>query len=279
MANIITQSPTTKRPATMATTRVGPTKKRKSSSTRVATKDPAPARSKSRNSTSPKSVAISVEVAPNNPEHDPIVVSFPRGVPTSIAVGGHSDDIDTTNPPPRFTCSKLRESSSRGRRISGEDDDCTYTASAQGRGHDGRLSKVYVGVYNKQTKRLKLVPAAEKGTIFALEQKVKAYKPNVAHGGLLFGGAQTESQAPGVISAANQVQMLVESFGSRKKQKVMASRASNKVNIHSVVGSGDAMMKSVTNQEGISADNRKKIEEGGGTTVRLQLIQYHCFIS
>jgi hypothetical protein len=72
--------------------------------------------------------------------------------------------------------------------------------------------------------------------------------------------------------------MLVESFGSRKKQKVMASRASNKVNIHSVVGSGDAMMKTVTNQEGISADNKKKIEEGGGTTVRLQVIQHQFFI-
>lgn len=101
---------------------------------------------------------------------------------------------------------------------------------------------------------------------------MKGYTPNVVNGSLLIGGAQTQNNDAGVtmgtVSAANQVQLLVESFGSRKKQKVMASRAANKVNIHSVVGSGDVMMKSVTKQEGISAENKKKIEEGGGTKVR-----------
>ncbi len=251
-------------------------KKRKAPSAQTAAKQPA--------SSPQKTVAVSVEVAPINPEHDPIVVSFPRGVPASIAAG--DSDGMASNPPPRFTCSNLKESSSRGRRISGEDDDCTYTASAQGRGHDGRLTKIFVGVYNKKSKTLKLVPAAEKGTVFALDQKVKGYTSNVANGSLLFGGTQTQSNGDGseaqatvgVISAANQVQMLVESFGSRKKQKVMASRASNKVNIHSVVGSGDAMMKSVTKQEGISAENKMKIEEGGGPTVRYKW-HYACLFT
>lgn len=252
----------------MARTSAGP-KRRKVATARTITKQPASAPPKSRSSST---TAVRVEVTPNNADYDPIVVSFPRGVPAAIAAGGSGNLV--ANSPPRFTCSKLKESSTRGRCISGEDDVCTYTASAHGRGHDGRLTKSYVCIYNKKAGTLKLVPAAEKGTIFALDQKVKEYSPNVANGSLLFGGDQSQNNGDsstasrGVISATNQVQMLVESFGSKKKQKVMASRAANKVNIHSVVGSGDAMMKSVTKQEGISAVNKKMIEEGGGTTVR-----------
>lgn len=123
---------------------------------------------------------------------------------------------------------------------------------------------MYVCVYDKKKKTLKLVPSAEKGTVFALEQSVKEYTPNVANGSLLVGSGQTQD-ADGntkVMSASARVQMLVESFGSKKKQKVMASREANKVNIHSVVGSGELMMKSVTKQEGISLENKKGMEEG-----------------
>lgn len=124
---------------------------------------------------------------------------------------------------------------------------------------------MYVCVYNKKQKTLKLIPSAEKGTVFALEQSVKDYTPSVANGSMLIGGGRTEEgngTTTKVMSASDQVQMLVESFGSKKKQKVMASRAANKVNIHSVVGAGDVMMHSVSNQEGISLENKKGMEEG-----------------
>ena len=201
-------------------------------------------------STSKKKLSsIRVEVSPNNPEYDPVVVSFPRGNPGS-------DD------PPRFTCSQLKANSSRGRRITGEDDSCTYSASAAGRGHDGRLTKMYVCIYDKKKKALKVVPSAEKGTVFALEQTVKGYTPNVANGGLLFGSGQTQQDGEKVMSASDRNNMLVESFGSKKKQKVMASRAANKVNINSVVGAGDGMMRSVEMQKGISTENKKGMNEG-----------------
>ncbi|KAL7531025.1 hypothetical protein ACHAXR_003810 [Thalassiosira sp. AJA248-18] len=214
-----------------------------------------------------RKTSISVEVSPNNPEYDPVVVSFPRGVPSSIIDNNNNKSNNATidDSPLRFTCSKLKASSSRGRRITGEDDNCTYTASAVGHGHDGRLTKMYVCVYNKKKKTLKLVPSAEKGTVFALEQAVKEYTPNVANESMLFGSGTTQDDGEGnakVMSASDRVQLLVESFGSKKKQKVMASRAANKVNIHSLVGAGDVMMKSVTKQEGISAGNKKGMEEG-----------------
>jgi len=47
------------------------------------------------------------------------------------------------------------------------------------------------------------------------------------------------------ISASDRVKMLVDSFGSKKKQKVMDSRAANKVNVHSVVGGGNFVPENV----------------------------------
>ena len=104
---------------------------------------------------------------------------------------------------------------------------------------------------------------------------MKEYTPNVVNGTLIVGsGNQTvndgDNTATKVLSASDQVQRMVESFGSKKKQKVMASRQANKVNIHSVIGTGELMMKSVEKQEGISLENKKKmVEEGGSKMVRL----------
>jgi len=181
----------------------------------------------------PSSASIKVKVAANNPEYDPVVVSFPRGIPTSI------DDEDSNATPPTFTYSKFKESSSRGRRIKGEDDHCAYSAAASGRGHDGRLSKTYVCIFDKKKNTLKLVPSAEKGTVFALDQSVKEYSPAVVNENSTMGGEDN------TISASDRVKMLVDSFGSKKKQKVMDSRAANKVNVHSVVGGGNFVPENV----------------------------------
>jgi hypothetical protein len=70
-----------------------------------------------------------------------------------------------------------------------------------------------------------------------------------------------------VVASMGRLEHVVPKTSSsfcRKKQKVMNSRASNQVNIHSVVGTGGVMMDSVKNQEGISHDNRKTILEAGG---------------
>jgi len=182
---------------------------------------------------------------------DPVLVSFPKGLPISI-IEEEEGDL------PKFKCRRLN--SKRGLVVTGEDDTCTYSATAEGRGHDGRLTKTYVCVVDKKARTLKLVPAAEKGTIFALNQTVKEYTPNVKHGTRLVGDGNVGDSG---TSATDRVKMLVESFGSKKKQKVMKSRAANRVNINAVVGAGTLMAASVAKQDGISEANRKGMEEGG----------------
>jgi hypothetical protein len=218
-------------------------------------------------------MTIRVEVAPEDPENDPVVVSFPRGVPASIAGrtgdgAGVDGDGDGPSPPPRFERSRLRPSSSSrgggGTVVRGGDDRCSYSARAYGRGHDGRLTKAYVCVFDRGGGTLRLVPSAERGTIFALEQKVAAWERNA--GGTA--AAARVGAAAGPISASDQMQLLVDSFGSRKKQKVMNSRASNRVDVGNALGSGDTLMRSVAEQQGISRENRRAMLEEGDEKVR-----------
>ncbi|KAL3808270.1 hypothetical protein ACHAXA_001412 [Cyclostephanos tholiformis] len=108
---------------------------------------------------------------------------------------------------------------------------------------------------------LRLYPTAERGSIFALEQRTRAYDDDNATTSM---GGEVGGGNSNTMSASDRAQLLVDSFGSRKKQKVMNSRAANRVNVHSVVGSGDAMMRSVTEQRGISDENRRVMMEEGG---------------
>ena len=120
------------------------TKKRKSDKV-VSSMSP----SKSKRS---KTTPITLQVTQENPKYDPVVVSFPRGLPSSLCTENSSSS--TTDKAPKFTCSKLnpKSKSSRGRRINGEDANCTYTASATGSSHDNRRTKSYVCIYNKKEK-------------------------------------------------------------------------------------------------------------------------------
>ena len=96
---------------------------------------------------------------------------------------------------------------------------------------------------------------------------MEEYVPNVIGGGtggsMGVGGGNATSNGnnndnDNTMKASDRVQLLVESFGSKKKQKVMASRAANMVNINSVVGAGNAMMESVARQgDKISEGNRE----------------------
>jgi len=121
------------------------TKKRKSD--RVSSNSQ-PSLKKSRH----QSTTITVQVSQENPKYDPVVVSFPRGLPSSLCTENSSSS--STDKAPKFTCSKLnpKSKSSRGRRINGEDANCTYTASATGSSHDNRRTKSYVCIYNKKEK-------------------------------------------------------------------------------------------------------------------------------
>lgn len=108
-----------------------------------------------------------------------------------------------------------------------------------------------------------LVPTAEGKRVFALEQWVKAYEPDVAAAASAAVGGTSNDDNKALPTAKDRVNMLVESFGSKKKQKVMASRKANVVNINKVVGAGDVMMDSVVGQKGaISETNREMLLDG-----------------
>lgn len=204
---------------------------------------------------------LRIEVSDSSPTSDPIVVSFPAGLPPSLTSTSssrprsvHFDDEEETNNtshPPIFTWAKVRKSSSKGRIIHGSDDTCTYISSNEGKGFDGRLTKFYVGLYHKPTSTLKLMPASEKGTVFALSQSVTSY-------------SDSRSLDFRNLSVAERRRMVFESFGSQKKKKVLRSQQANVVEMRSVVGAGEGMMKSLGKQmddNKMSESNLKVMEE------------------
>lgn len=176
---------------------------------------------------------IDVKVVESDPAKDPVVVSFPGGVPAASST------------PPQFVWTSVVEGSKRGRRVVGKDDTCTYQAENVGRGYDGRRTKLCVAVYNKRTKTLEVQLAAEKGTVYALTQSVSKYSSS---GSALQTGAQRRAA-------------LFADFGSSKKQKVLRSQAANRVTVDSVIGANQ-MTGAFSNQSNMSASNRKALEDG-----------------
>lgn len=234
-------------------------------------------------------VSVKVKVHKVKSGDDPIVVSFPRGVPTSIldaeedassssrkrsvqfASGQGSGGAESrAHDVPTFTWSKLKAGSNRGKSIRGSDKTCTYSSSNEGRGYDGRAVKLYVAVYDKEEQTLTLQPAAEKGQVFALDQSVKSYEPQVRH-------LDTTIKN---MSASEKRMLLFESFGSAKKQRALKSQAANVVNIDSVISAGGTMLSAVQNQDGLSESNRRAMEDAaaGRTRVRsyiLYILSFH----
>jgi len=224
-------------------------------------------------------VSVKVKVHKVQSGDDPIVVSFPRGVPASIldaeekasesdrkrsvqfAASNESSGAESrAHDVPTFTWSKLKAGSNRGKSIQGSDKTCTYSSSNEGRGYDGRAAKLYVAVYDREEQTLTLQPAAERGQVFALDQSVKSYEPQVQH-------VDTTIQN---MSATQKRMLLFESFGSAKKQRALKSQAANVVNIDSVISAGGTMLNAVRNQDGLSESNRRAMEDAaaGRTTVR-----------
>jgi hypothetical protein len=213
-----------------------------------------------RHNISTESSQLRIEVAESSSSSNPVVVSFPTGVPPSMAAVSSSSSTtrtvrfedDSNGPkPPVFTWTKVRKSSSKGRIIHGSDETCTYIASNEGKGYDGRLTKFYVGLYHKPTSSVKLIPASEKGTVFAMGQAITDYN-------------DSKSMNFRNLSIAERRRMVFESFGSQKKKKVMRSQQANVVEMKSVVGAGEGMMKALGKQmddNKMSESNLKVMKE------------------
>jgi hypothetical protein len=190
---------------------------------------------------------IVVNVQDPDPDVDPIVASFPGGLPEHLEGDGA----------PKFAWRKLRETSKRGRILVGEDSTCRYQARSEGRGYDGRRTKLCVGLYNKRTGKLTLHQAAEKGTVFCLEQSVRSYQDSA-------------TSLPDTMSFMDRRRALFESFGSSKKQRVLKSQEANVVNVDSVVGAGSVMMGAFLEGQNMSESNRQALEQAkSGTKVCL----------
>jgi hypothetical protein len=158
---------------------------------------------------------IQVEVADTlDPTKAPIVVSFPGGCITDASL------------PITFHSFQRTPHSTRGVHLRGTDDKCTYTSSTLGRGYDYRKTKTLVGVYSVQQRKLVLHLAAEKGTVFPMQQYVSGISSS----------ATTANKNQNLTWDARKNE-LYEAFGSTKKQKYLKSAAANKVDVNAVVGS------------------------------------------
>jgi A49-like RNA polymerase I associated factor len=160
---------------------------------------------------------VTIHVKKSDPSVDPIVVSFPGGLPEGCQEGSIAD-------PPKFLWRKARDASNKlGRTVVGKDDTCFY--QGQSTDDDHRRTKLCVGILRKG--KLTLYPAAERGSVFCLTQSVPSY---------------VESEASDKLTAMQRRKALFEDFGSQKKRKVMKSQEANRVNVESVIGAGSLMM-------------------------------------
>lgn len=179
---------------------------------------------------------IKIQVHESDPSVDPIVVSFPGGVPEEST--------------PKFFWKKNPTTvNKRGRTVIGHDETCVYRGQSDGMGYDGRRTKLCVGVLNKRTGKMELYPAAERGTVFALEQSVPSYNSSLY-------------SAPRQFTAAQRRKALFEDFGSQKKRRVLKSQEANVVD--SVVGGTDLVLQAMKRKSGaanMSESNRKAMEE------------------
>ena len=181
---------------------------------------------------------IKIQAHDSDPSVDPVVVSFPGGVPEESM--------------PKFTWKKNPASANkRGRLVVGRDETCVYRGQSDGMGYDGRRTKLCVGVLNKRTGKLEVYPAAERGTVFTLEQSVPSYR-------------STLYAAPRQLTASQRRKALFEDFGSQKKRRVLKSQEANVVD--SVVGGTDLVLQAMNRKSpgdaaNMSESNRKAMEK------------------
>lgn len=203
--------------------------------------------------TTPSSLTkeLKINVQESDSTKDPVVVSFPSGLPLSLADipdDEKGEQASSSSSALTFTWAAARKASAKGRILYGTDDTCTYTAMNDGRGHDGRLTKLYVAIYHKPTNTVQFLPSSEKGTIFAMNQMVTNYE-------------DAKSLDFRNLSMNERRRMVFETFGSNKKKKVLRSQDANVVEMRSVVGAGGGMMKAIKTQidKGIISESNTQV--------------------
>jgi hypothetical protein len=224
----------------------------KSPATKRSSKANLTAKAKSQTKTvAPNERTIRIEVQESDPTKNPVVVSFPNGMPQALL----PDEKGPGVIPPTFVWQRFSQKSAFGRRLIGNDQHCLYTAATRGLGYDERKTKLCVGIYDKKRGILRLHEAANKGTVFALRQSVPSYAEK---------GKVMEAD-----DGAKNSRSVFQDFGSAKKRKVLKSQTANQVDIEHVVGAGakSALVDSVVKGGlGMSESNRKAIGESMDTS-------------
>lgn len=183
---------------------------------------------------------VTIKVAENGT--NPIVVSFPGGLPESV----ESKSIK----PPRFLWQKANENSKNARKVVGFDRHCHYSASARGMLFDDRRTKICVGVYDKKRGSIVLHEGATRGTVYALQQSVPTY---IEKSGKVGTDPSSNSARPNIF----------EDFGSQKKRRVLKSQAANRVDVDHVIGAGNdsAVVNQIMNGQAMSESNKLAIQD------------------
>lgn len=184
-----------------------------------------------------KTVTIKVEKSTN-----PIVVSFPGGLPESV----ENRNVKA----PQFFWQKSNGNNKRARSVVGYDRHCLYSASARGFLYDDRRTKICVGVYDKKRGTVVLHEGATNGTVFSLKQSVPAY---IQKNGEVEADPSSTAVGPNIF----------EDFGSQKKRRVLKSQAANRVDVNHVIGAGSesAVVNQIMQGQAMSASNKKAIED------------------
>jgi len=185
-----------------------------------------------------KTVTIKVVEKSTNP----IVVSFPGGLPESVE--------NRRIKPPRFLWQKSDVNTKRGRRVVGYDRHCLYSASARGLLFDDRRTKICVGIYDKKRGSVVLHEGAANGTVFSLQQSVPTY---IEKNGQVGTDPSSNADRPNIF----------EDFGSQKKRRVLKSQAANRVDVNHVIGAGtdSAVVNRIMHGQSMSKSNKQAIED------------------
>ena len=166
-----------------------------------------------------------VELDLSNNHHHPILCSFPSGVPDH----NHSNA--------QF---QLRGEGSTANLV-GKDEACHYKASNNSK-TSKRRTKFVVGVWNANTKKLRLQPTLHDGSVFTMTQSVPNYQSSISSN---------------LNGTAEQYRALFQDFGSAKKQKAIRSQEANRVSVDSVVGGGKLKLSNMK----MSASNQQRFAE------------------
>ena len=185
--------------------------------------------------TSSSSSSIRVKVVESNPSHDPIVCSFPGGVPTNPLTFQWYQKKNSK----KSSHNKLDTASSVEYVLKGHDEACQYYGSCTSSSSvtsesSSHNTKLCVGIYDKETNVVTFYPTAGNGAVISLQQFVPSYHHSKEQN-LESNGASTKN-TNNISSSSNSNALLYADFGSAKKRRVLQSQEANRVTVDAVVG-------------------------------------------